>query len=187
MENRDGVFKQIFIGVLIAVVSAFIIWKLGFNQTENLKINQNSTIKHSNNTDEQRSNYENKQETIPVVAEQNYQISPTNERITDEETGELFKIVGLWETNVKEFNMQIQIKVNLESNGIATYNVLTSNGVNTFNSSWKYSNGYLIEQFPDGGYGKGKVTWIDGNTFELTIVDNGVPAYSGIKRIYVRL
>jgi hypothetical protein len=35
--------------------------------------------------------------------------------------------------------------------------------------------------------GYGTLRYINNDTFELTIVNNGVPAYAGLKRVYQRI
>ena len=54
-------------------------------------------------------------------------------------------------------------------------------------ATWQYSDGTLFERFSSGAAGKGSIRWIDDDRFEITIIDNGVPAYNGLKRTYQRL
>ncbi len=194
MENNEGALKQIIIGVLIAVLSAFVIWKLGFNQSDSPKIGEDK-ITHPIETkpiENTKTDYEvnrsyTKQDIEPSVTKSINSTTVDNENTAEVEVSPSWKLVGLWQTDVVELNMQIRIIWNIRSNGTSTYTFITPNVKSTTNGTWKFSKGYTLEQFEDGGFGKGRVIWKNNDTFELTIIDNGVPAYSGLKRVYVRL
>ena len=53
--------------------------------------------------------------------------------------------------------------------------------------TWQFSNDTLFQTFSNGASGKGTIKVIDKDTFEITIIDNGVPAYNGLKRKYTRV
>jgi len=97
-------------------------------------------------------------------------------------------LVGSWRTNVTENGQATEITVTFLSEGNTRYRFKDSRG-RTANDTgtWQYSDGILFERFSTGASGKGSVRWIDDDTVELTIIDNGVPAYAGLKRIYRRV
>lgn len=105
-------------------------------------------------------------------------------------------MVGTWSANVVEFGIAQTIMIELTQdyglqgvNGVISYAVIVNNNVtNAGTGYWKMENG-VLSQFnaymgPDG---IGSVRYINNDTFELTIVNNGVPAYTGIKRLYNRV
>ncbi len=97
------------------------------------------------------------------------------------------KLVGVWETNVVEQGVKTRITYTMNADGTSRMLFKTSNGQTGRDSgTWQYSNGILYETFSNGVSGKGAIRMIDENTFEITIIDNGTPAYTGLKRIYRR-
>ena len=96
------------------------------------------------------------------------------------------RMVGQWKADVVEDGVPIQIRWNIRSNGSTTYNFITPNGTIIKNGGWRYSDGGMYEELADGGRAQSTIRWINSNAFELTIVDNGIPMYSGLKRMYYR-
>jgi serine/threonine-protein kinase len=97
-------------------------------------------------------------------------------------------LVGSWRTNVIENGQATEITVTFLSEGDTRYRFKDAKG-RTANDTgtWQYSDGILFERFSTGASGRGSIRWIDDDTVELTIIDNGVPAYAGLKRIYRRV
>jgi serine/threonine-protein kinase len=97
-------------------------------------------------------------------------------------------VVGSWRTNVTENGQAMEITVTFSSDGDTRYRFKDARG-RTANDAgtWQYSDGILFERFSNGASGKSSIRWIDDNTVELTIIDNGVPAYAGLKRTYRRV
>lgn len=98
-----------------------------------------------------------------------------------------WKLVGVWRANVSEFGKKSEITVTWNADGTVKVLIKDAQGQGTADGMWRYSSGIVYETYSDGSSGKGSVKWIDNNTLELTIIDNGVPAYSGLKRIYHRI
>lgn len=97
-------------------------------------------------------------------------------------------LVGVWRTNVNEDNEQLVITVTFKANGTSRYLFRRRNGrTDTYGGTWEYSDETLFEKYPSGVSGKCAIRWIDQDTFELTILDNGVPEYAGRKRLYKRI
>lgn len=92
-----------------------------------------------------------------------------------------FDLVGTWRADVYEFGESGTFWFTMHETGSSRYA-----GAASGNGTWRYSDGILFERFPDGGSGKSRIRWIDENHFELTILDNGIPAYTGLKRQYYR-
>ena len=44
----------------------------------------------------------------------------------------------------------------------------------------------MYEELEEGGKAQSNISWINNNAFELTIIDNGMPRYSGLNRLYYR-
>ena len=96
-------------------------------------------------------------------------------------------MVGTWRTNVYENGRNTEITVSFLSTGNTRYVFKERGRTTTDTATWQYSDGTLFEQFRSGASGKGAIKWIDDNHFEITIIDNGVPAYNGLKRQYHRI
>jgi len=97
-------------------------------------------------------------------------------------------LVGSWRTNVNEGGQATEITVIFSTEGDTRYRFKDAKG-RTANDTgtWQYSDGILFERFSNGASGKSSIRWIDDDTVELTIIDNGVPAYAGLKRTYRRV
>lgn len=97
------------------------------------------------------------------------------------------KLIGTWETNVVEQGVKTRITYTMNADGTSKMFFKTANGQTGRDSgTWQFSNGVLYETFSNGVSGKGALKMLDENTFEITIIDNGTPAYTGLKRIYRR-
>ena len=97
-------------------------------------------------------------------------------------------LVGTWRTNVYENGESTEITVTFLSDGNERYAFKDARGRTASDTgSWQYSDATLFERFSTGASGKGSIRWIDDDTFEITIIDNGVPAYNGLKRTYRRV
>ena len=81
----------------------------------------------------------------------------------------------------------MEITLHLRPDGTSTYYFRGQLGQKQVDGTWRYSNNVLYEEFGDGGRGQGALDWLTDNQFELTIIDNGIPGYSGLKRDYHRL
>ena len=99
-----------------------------------------------------------------------------------------WQLVGAWRANVTEQGDKYELTVTFNSDG--TYKFVSKDAKRhtvSENGTWQYTDGILYQIFANGASGKGSIEWLDNNTFELTIIDNGVPAYNGIKRRYRRV
>jgi len=96
-------------------------------------------------------------------------------------------LVGTWRTNVDENGRQMEITVTFLSTGNTRYVFKERGQTTTDTATWEYSDATLFEHYSHGASGKGAIKWIDDNNFEITIIDNGVPAYNGLKRQYHRI
>lgn len=97
------------------------------------------------------------------------------------------KLVGTWVTDVKEQGVKMRITYTLDDDGTSKMLFKTSDGRTEKDSgTWRFSEDILYEKFSDGSSGKGAIRMIDEDTFEITIIDNGTPAYTGVKRVYNR-
>jgi len=105
------------------------------------------------------------------------------------ETSPSWKLVGVWRTNVEELGVNTEITYTFLADGSSkmVFKTTGKRQPETDSGTWQYSEGVLYERFSNGVSGKGKIEWIDDDTFEITIVDNGVPAYNGLKRRYHRI
>jgi hypothetical protein len=97
-------------------------------------------------------------------------------------------LVGAWRTRVVENGQAQEITVTFLADGNTRYLFKDARG-RTANDqgAWQYSDGVLFERFSTGASGKASIKWIDDNTVELTIIENGVPSYIGVKRLYRRV
>lgn len=102
--------------------------------------------------------------------------------------------IGAWEAQLTEFDRNFRIIWTLWENGRLAYHfgdLPDGPLVRGSSGSWRVTGDELHEVWerPDGtrGAGRGKVERIDENTLRLTIIDNGIPAYTGLVRIYRRI
>ena len=79
------------------------------------------------------------------------------------------------------------IRVTFRANGTTHYLFRFSGTTSTYNGTWRYSDETLSEGLPNGTSARSSIRWIDQDTFELTIIDNGIPSYIGRKRLYRRV
>lgn len=100
-----------------------------------------------------------------------------------------WKLVGTWRAEVEELGIPTTITYTFHADGTSESTFTDSHGKTGAPShgSWRYSDGILFETYEDGSSGRCSIEWRDDNTYELTILDNGVPAYSGLKRLYKRV
>lgn len=97
-------------------------------------------------------------------------------------------LVGVWRTNVYENGQTTEITYEFMADGTSKMEFKNDHGANgTDSGTWQYSDGTLFERFSNGSSGKGAIRWISNDEFEITIIDNGVPAYNGLKRRYRRV
>jgi hypothetical protein len=97
-------------------------------------------------------------------------------------------LVGVWRTSVVENGQAQEITVTFLPDGDTRYLFKDARGrTATDTGTWQYSDEILFERFSSGASGKASIEWIDDNTVELTIIDNGVPSYIGVKRKYRRV
>ena len=106
---------------------------------------------------------------------------------TSEKTSPSQQLVGVWRANVSEFGKKSEITVTWNADGSLKVLFKDAQGDGSDYGTWQYSNGIIYETYSNGSSGKGSIAWIDSDTLELTIIDNGVPAYSGLKRLYRRI
>jgi hypothetical protein len=92
-------------------------------------------------------------------------------------------LVGTWRFTGVELGQRKDILWQLRPDGTETYIV---NGDPQGAGTWRYMDGYIYERHPDGRQGEGAIQILDRDHFEVTIVDNGVPALRGLRRRYVR-
>jgi hypothetical protein len=99
------------------------------------------------------------------------------------------RLVGAWRAKVSELGDNYEVTFTANTDGTYQYSARNAQGQTTTEDSgmWQYSEGILYQRFSNGASGKGSIEWIDDDTFELTIIDNGIPAYSGLKRRYQRV
>ncbi|MGH9751409.1 MAG: hypothetical protein ACREA2_01375 [Blastocatellia bacterium] len=95
--------------------------------------------------------------------------------------------MGTWQTVETMNGLQVTITVHARPDGSMTQLFAGPGGTEQQDCSWRFSDGVLFVRYGDGASGKGSIDWIDNNQFVLTIIDNGVPAYTGVKRRYRRL
>ncbi|HSP62114.1 MAG TPA: lipocalin family protein [Pyrinomonadaceae bacterium] len=160
-------------GLLLCIVAAgaVIIWvnERDKNAQETSPASQSSTNKNQRN--ETNSNANQKDSTSSVT-----------------ETSPSAKLVGVWRTSVSELGTNEEITYTFFADGTSRAVFENTKGRTARDhGTWQYSDGILYEKFSNGASGNGSIEWIDNDTFVITIIDNGVPAYNGLKRRYRRV
>jgi Caspase domain len=100
---------------------------------------------------------------------------------------ESFNLVGTWQTTEIVNGQKETITWHIKPDGSTTYLFTSAGGTERQDGFWQFSDGILFEKLASGYSGRGSIKWIDNDQFVLTIIDNGVPAYAGVKRVYRRL
>jgi hypothetical protein len=107
---------------------------------------------------------------------------------SSENTSPAWQMVGVWRAVSTEFGSSMEITYTANADGTYQFFARNAQGATAQDYGlWQYSNGILYQKFSNGGTGKGSIEWLDRNTFVLTIIDNGTPAYNGVKRRYHRV
>lgn len=97
------------------------------------------------------------------------------------------KLVGQWETTFTEGSDQVDLIWSMQADGSENYQIsILGRGTSQSFGVWQYSDGVIYERLSDGSTARGAVRWIDNDHFELTVLDNGIPAETGQKRYYSR-
>ncbi len=107
-------------------------------------------------------------------------------KIIDEDiTSDEKNLVGTWtcQTTEEENDCTILWKINRDK----TYetHVLCDENEQWGKGTWAFSQGIFLQK-TDGKTFKASISWQNDNAFTLTILDNGVSEYEGIKRFYSR-
>jgi hypothetical protein len=96
--------------------------------------------------------------------------------------------VGVWRANVHEENDDFEISYTFTADGKTRMFFKRSDGkTGSDYGTWQYSEGILFERFSNGASARSSIRWMGDDHFELTIIDNGVPAYAGVKRRFSRV
>jgi hypothetical protein len=99
-----------------------------------------------------------------------------------------WRLVGVWRAKLSAGGRPIEVTYTFNADGTSKFVAKDRQGRRaTGQGTWQYSEGMLYQTFANGATGKGSIEWLDDDTFEVTIIDNGVPADSGQKRRYHRL
>lgn len=174
----------ILIALLFVVIGGAVIALLSFgykNFVDSPASSASHTSTNTNQRDSSRSNENSNASTSNINGNDKGGSSADNKSPS-------WQLVGSWRANVTEQGGKYELTVTFNSDG--TYKFVSKDAQKRrFNESgtWQYTDGILYQVFANGASGKGSIEWIDNNTFELTIIDNGVPAYNGIKRRYRRI
>jgi len=92
-------------------------------------------------------------------------------------------LVGTWRFRGVELGRPMDILWHLHPDGTETYIV---NGVPQGAGTWQYRGAHLYERYPDGRQGAGAIQILDRDRLVVTIVENGFPAQTGLRRLYSR-
>lgn len=95
------------------------------------------------------------------------------------------KLVGTWRARGVVLGQAYDVVWHARPDGTATYLLDTGDGPVRTDGTWQYSDGILYETSPNGSE-TGAVELIDSNQVIVTIIDNGTPAFSGVKVHYYR-
>lgn len=186
-RNRWPIY--ILIALLFVAISGVILTLLSFGYKKFLDSSASSTAQTSSNPNQRNASggNGNKQDKTSNTTTSNINSSDKDGSSSDNKSPS-WQLVGAWRANVNEQGDKYELTVTFNSDG--TYKFVskdTRGRKSTDDGTWQYSDGILHQTFSNGASGKGSIEWIDNNTFELTIIDNGVPVYSGIKRRYRRI
>lgn len=113
------------------------------------------------------------------------EISPSP--IISSSDSESSKLVGAWQAEAVEQGVKTKILWYVKSDGTTEYQFTNTNGVTKGSGTWRYSDQTIFETYSNGSSGKGSIRWISDDHIELTILNNGDSAYTGLKRNYYRL
>lgn len=98
------------------------------------------------------------------------------------------KLVGDWKCSGYEHGYWTEIVWQFNSDGSEYYQYCIEGNMRELYGFWRYSNGIIFEVMTqaDNNFGMGAVRWLNSNHFELSIINNEIATYSGMKRNYYR-
>jgi len=97
-------------------------------------------------------------------------------------------LVGTWQGRQMELGRDTLIRWTIRADGTTSYDYYQDGDkVQTPTSKWTYSNGLFYEKFNSGDTGRALVRATGPDSFKLTIVDNDLTEYRGMKRNYIRV
>lgn len=184
----EEVFKQVRLRVKDLSAAQQIPWESSSLEGEFYFIPPNSTVASSNLSSPAGARPSNSPAASTPNAKQQRPPETIDKNVNSTtELPESFKLVGTWQTIETVNGRQVTITFHLRPDGSSTY-IFTLDGIaERQNGSWQFNNGILFETFSNGASGRGSINWINNDRFVLTIIDNGIPAYTGVKRVYKRL
>lgn len=189
-RNNPWLLYSVIALLIVAIVGGIVIWlQSGKSARQPVDVSESPAPQNATNpnqpevsgsNDNQQDN-ENSGASIPNI----------NSDDIDDTSSEMIptaqQLVGLWRSRVTELGETFDVTFTAHADGTYQYSARNRLGqISKQNGTWQYSNGMLYQTFANGASGRGSVEWIDHDTFELTIIDNGVPAYNGVKRRYHR-
>ena len=114
--------------------------------------------------------------------------APASDEQSPSPTIQARQFVGVWRANVHEDNDDFEITYTFTADGRTRMFFKRSDGkTGSDYGTWQYSDGILFERFSNGAAAKSSIRWMGDDHFELTIIDNGVPSYAGVKRRFSRV
>lgn len=110
--------------------------------------------------------------------------SPTESSSSSEKPTE---IGGTWKAEFTEKGIQFTSITQYKQDGTFHMRLVPAYGspIEHF-GKWKYSDGKLVEKSPTLPTAEGNIEWINNDTVEVTIIDNGYPKHRGRKLIAYR-
>jgi hypothetical protein len=103
---------------------------------------------------------------------------------------------GSWYTeldNERNTDGFMPLVINFSDNGLLHYKFYDPKGrtvINEYDSKFSFKNGILTEEFAINNTtvkATAKIEMLSDRSFVLTIIDNGIEGYQGLKRVYVRM
>lgn len=98
-------------------------------------------------------------------------------------------LIGVWLAERFEFGLPTKIVWYLNRDGSESYEYYIEGKLirdASVSGTWYYEDGIIYENFSNGLSGKGLVRFVSPNHFELTIIDNKIAHYRGMKRDYYK-
>lgn len=174
--------------VLVAIGGGLVIWlQSGKTEPRGLSAPPTEPTSSTPNQPEVARNNENKQDTESRNSSTPHVSGGDNGDPSTEKIPTAQQLVGAWRGKVSELGETFDVTFTANADGTYQYFARNRRGqTSKQHGTWQYTGGTLYQTFSNGASGKASVEWIDSDTFELTIIDNGVPAYNGLKRRYHR-
>lgn len=180
---RRTLLAEIVIGVLVAVIAAVIVARLGIDRPDKSVSATAEDPKRSSNLDDV------KKSSNPVDLKKSASLNDLESSSSLENVESSSNLIGSWQGSFLINNVPVNDIYTFYPNGTMADAVFDHSGqqIGGGYGRYSYAGGRLDISFSGGVSEKGSVTWIDENRFHYRIIDHTESAQIGLEIHYSRM